>query len=81
MPVKLTTTINKILNVPNFTNSTLIRDFYQYMVENDSSERNQNNYLKVIIPFAIFLGPDVTFYEIKGKCPCIVVKLSSIEKS
>ena len=66
MPVKLTTTINKIPNVPNFTNSQLIRD-YQYMVENDSSERNQNNYLKVVIPFAIFLGPDITFYEIKRK--------------
>jgi hypothetical protein len=67
MPVKLTTTISKIPNVPNFTNSALINDFYQYMVENDSSERNQNNYLKVIIPFALFLGPDITFYEIKRK--------------
>ena len=46
MPVKLTTTIGKIPSVPNFTNSTLIRDFYEYMVENDSSERNQNNDLK-----------------------------------
>jgi integrase/recombinase XerD len=67
MPVKLTTTIGKIPSVPNFTNSTLIRDFYEYMVQNDSSERNQNNYLKVIIPFAMFLGPGVTFYEIKRK--------------
>ena len=57
MPVKLTTTISKIPNVPNSTNSAFINDFYQYMVENDSSERNQNNYLKVIIPFAMFLGP------------------------
>src|ERR687884_2201359 len=32
-----------------------------------SSERNQNNYLKVIIPFAMFLGPNITFYEIKRK--------------
>jgi len=62
LPVKLTTTISKIRD---FTNSELIKDFYQYMMENDSSERNQNNYLKVIIPFAMFLGPNITFYEIK----------------
>jgi hypothetical protein len=65
--VKLITTISKIPNVPNFTNSVLIKDFYQYMVENEPSERNQNNYLKVIIPFAMFLSPDITFYEIKRK--------------
>ena len=47
MPVKLT--ISKVPNVSNFTNSALIKDSYQYMVENDSSKRNQNNYLKVII--------------------------------
>jgi hypothetical protein len=67
VPVKLTTTISKIPNVPNVTNSALIKDFYQYMVENDSSERNQNNYLKVVIPFALFLGPNISFYEIKRK--------------
>jgi hypothetical protein len=35
MPVKLTTTISKIPNIPNITNSGLIRDFYEYLVEND----------------------------------------------
>jgi hypothetical protein len=76
MPVKLT--ISKVPNVSNFTNSALIKDFYQYMVENDSSKRNQNNYLKVIIiSFAMFLGVDITFYEIKRKEQIITQFLDS----
>jgi hypothetical protein len=67
MPIKLTTTISKIVNVPNNTNSILIKEFYEYKVKNDTSERNQNNYLKAIIPFAMFLGPDITFYDIQRK--------------
>jgi hypothetical protein len=51
VPLKLTTTISKIPYVPNFTNSELIKDFYQYMVENDSSERNQKK-TKRLSPYA-----------------------------
>jgi hypothetical protein len=43
MPVKLTTTVVKILTVPNPTNTALVREFYQYMQDNGASERNQNN--------------------------------------
>jgi integrase/recombinase XerD len=67
MPAKLTTTINKIQFVPNRTNSDIINEFYQYMKNNDSSIHHQNNNLKVVIAFASFLGPDITFYEIKKK--------------
>ena len=67
MPIKLTTTISKIVNIPNNTNSILIKEFYEYKVKNDTSERNQNNYLKAIIPFGMFLGPDITFYDIQRK--------------
>ena len=37
------------------------------MKSNGSSEHHQNNNLKVAIAFAKFLGPDVTFYDIKNK--------------
>ena len=67
MPIKLTTTISKIVNVPNNTNYILIKEFYEHKVKNDTSERNQNNYLKAIIPFAMFLGPDITFMIFKEK--------------
>jgi len=67
MPAKLTTTINKIQYVPNQTNSVIINEFYQYMKDSDSSVHHKNNNLKVVITFANFLGPGITFYEIKKK--------------
>jgi hypothetical protein len=35
------------------------------MKSNGASESHQNNNLKVLISFAHFLGPNVTFYDIK----------------
>jgi hypothetical protein len=67
MPAKLTTTINKIQSLPNQTNSVIINEFYHYMKDSDSSVHHQNNNLKVVIAFATFLGPVITFYEIKKK--------------
>ena len=67
MPLKLTTTVNKIKSVPNAINSTIINDFYQYMKSNGCSEHHQNNSLKVAIAFAKFLGTNITFYDINKK--------------
>jgi hypothetical protein len=49
MPAKLTTTVNKIQLVPNQTNSIIIREFYEYMENADSSVHHKNNNLKVVI--------------------------------
>ncbi len=66
MPVKLTTTVKKIASIPNSTNSTLLSEFCQYMQSNGASESHQNNnLLKALISFAHFLGPNVSFYDIK----------------
>jgi len=67
LPLKLTTTVNKIQSVPNYANSVIINEFYKYMKSNGSSEHHQNNNLKVAIAFANFLGPGVTFYDVKKK--------------
>jgi integrase/recombinase XerD len=67
LPLKLTTTVNKIKSVPNHINSTIISDFYQYMKSNGCSEHHQNNSLKVAIAFAKFLGTNITFYDINKK--------------
>jgi hypothetical protein len=61
MPIKLSTPFKKIDTVPNTTNPALIREFYKYMRDNDSSESNQSNSLKVIITFANFLVVDIKF--------------------
>jgi hypothetical protein len=67
MVAKLSTTINKIEKLPNSSNSKIINDFLLYMKGNGSSERHQNNNLNVMIEFAIFLGPNITFYDVNKK--------------
>jgi integrase/recombinase XerD len=51
MPLKLSTTIGKIQNIPNTKNIEIINEFLDYMRSNGSSEHHQNNNLKVVIAF------------------------------
>ena len=65
MPTSLATTVRHISDaVPNTVNSALISDFHAYMKGNDTSERHQNNNLKVMIAYSKYLGPNTTFYQI-----------------
>jgi hypothetical protein len=44
MPVRLSTLLNNIeRHVHNLTNVSLIKEFYQYMKDNDTSESYQKN--------------------------------------
>jgi flagellar motor switch protein FliG len=52
MPTKLSTTVTKIRSIPNKTNTTIIEEFHKSMKDDDSSERHQNNALKVVIAYA-----------------------------
>jgi hypothetical protein len=67
MPAKLTTTVSKIAQVPNKTNSVIIEEFYMYMRVKGSSEQHQNNVLKTVIAYANFLGSETTFLDIQQK--------------
>ncbi len=42
-------------------------EFYQYMKNNGASESHTDNSLKTNIAFAKFLGPQVSFYDVKRK--------------
>ena len=64
MPLKLTTTIGKIQNIPNIKNIEIINEFLEYMRNNGSSEHHQNNNLKVVIAFGNFIGKDSSFFDI-----------------
>ena len=55
MPLKLSTTIGKIQNIPNSKNIEIINEFLEYMRNNGSSEHNQNNNLKILIAFGNFI--------------------------
>jgi hypothetical protein len=65
MPVKLSTTINKIENIPNITNRALLTEFHKYLSSNGVSASHQNNNLKALTAFAHFLGPSVNFSDIR----------------
>ncbi len=83
MPVRLSTTVNKIASLPNSTNAALISEFYQYMKNNGASDSHTNNSLKTNMAFAKFLGPDLTFYDVKIKeqiTAFLDTKIKSIEE-
>jgi integrase/recombinase XerD len=67
MPLKRSTTIRKIQNIPNTKNREIINKFLEFMRSNSSSEHHQNNNLKVVIAFGNFISKDNTFYEINKK--------------
>jgi hypothetical protein len=68
MPTTLSTTVRHIYDrVPNSVNSQLIAEFHQFMKDNGTSQRHQNNNLKAIISFAEFLGADKNFYQVTSK--------------
>ena len=62
MAIRLTTTISKIGSIPNPDNSAILRDFYEYLKANGTSENYQNHNLKAMIVFANFLGPDTKHF-------------------
>ncbi|MGN6560698.1 MAG: hypothetical protein ACTHJ2_09260, partial [Candidatus Nitrosocosmicus sp.] len=68
MPAKLTTTIANIdSKVNNEVNRDLIKEFYNYLKNIDTSDNYQNGLLKVIIRYAEHLGQETTFYQIQDK--------------
>ncbi len=67
MVAKLSTTINKIQNLPNSSNSITLYEFLMYMKNNGSSEKHQNNNLNVITEFSNFFNSNTTFYDINRK--------------
>jgi integrase/recombinase XerD len=83
MPIRLSTTVSKIASLSNSTNAALMTEFYRYMKNNGASESHTNNSLKTNMAFAQFLGPNVTFYDIKRKEEIIAfldTKIKSVEE-
>ena len=56
--------LDKISTISNTINSSLIQEFYQFMVDNRNSDSYKKNNLKVLILFGNELAPNVTFYDI-----------------
>jgi hypothetical protein len=63
MTKKLETVLEKISTISNTINSSLIQEFYQFMIDNRKSDIYKKNNLKVLILFSHELGTNVTFYD------------------
>jgi hypothetical protein len=66
MPYRLPTLLDKLDNLDNKSNASLIKEFYYYMDKNNLSVNHKLNNLRVIIPFSNFLG-SMSFFDIKTK--------------
>lgn len=83
MPVKLSTTVSKISTIPNPTNASLVAEYHKFMKENGASERHQNNALKAVIPYAVFLGPNTSLNDVNKReqiTGYLDTKIKSIEE-
>ena len=68
MPTTLATTTRNIVDkVPNTVNSSLLHELHLYMKDCGTSERHQNNTLKVMISYARYLGHNLNFFQIQHK--------------
>jgi hypothetical protein len=67
MPFTLETITKKIEQIPDTVNRNLVTEFYGYMNERDLSKNHKINNLKVVISFAGYLGPEISFHKINKK--------------
>jgi hypothetical protein len=64
MPIRLDTVVlNKVEQLSNRVNSDLLKDFYQHMKDNGTSQNYQKGNLKAMIHFAEYIGPSVSFFR------------------
>ena len=68
MTVKLSTTLNNLERfISNEENKEVIKRFFNFMKRIGTSERYQNNNLKAIINYNIFLGPPISLNQVNNK--------------
>jgi hypothetical protein len=67
MPVKLSTTVNKISLMVNPTNEALIKEFYEYLKNTGAYEKHINNNLKAMMNFANYIDSNTTFFDVQRR--------------
>lgn len=67
MTEKLDTVLEKISTIADPANSSLIREFYQFMTDNRKSDSYKKNNLKALMLFSHELAPNVIFTIFKRK--------------
>lgn len=64
--MKLATTLRHLQSILNIANKKLLIEFHEYLKEVDTSVNYQNQTLKQLIPYALFLG-ETSFYDVNNK--------------
>ena len=67
MTEKLETVLDKVSSIANPVNSSLIQEFYQYIVDNRKSDSYKKNNLKALVLFSQELAPNITFYDTRER--------------
>ena len=80
MPVKLSTTLDKIEKIENVQNRFLVKHYHKFMDSTGASERHQNNNLKVMHYYVNYLGKDIFLSSIKS-CDSILSFLETKKKA
>jgi hypothetical protein len=66
MTERLETVLEKISTVPNLIDSSVVQEFYQFMVDNRKSDSYKKNNLKALMQFSHELAPNVILYDIQN---------------
>ena len=64
MTEKIETVLDKVSTIPNPVNSSLIQEFYQFMVDSRKSDRYKKNNLKALILFSARNLPEISPFTI-----------------
>ena len=67
MPIRLDTVLTKVEQMPNKVNSDLLKEFYQHMKDNGTSQNYQKGNLKGMIHFAEYIGAATSFFDVDHK--------------
>jgi hypothetical protein len=56
MPIRLDSVLRKVEQMPNKVNSELLKEFYQHMKDNGTSQNYQKGNFKAMIHLAEYIG-------------------------
>jgi hypothetical protein len=64
MPIRLDTVLRKVEEMSNRINSDLLKEFYQHMKDNGTSQNYHKGNLKAMIHFTQHIGAATSLYDV-----------------
>jgi hypothetical protein len=66
MPIRLDTVLKEVEHMSNRVNSDLLKDFYQHMKDNGTSQNYQKGNLKAMVHLSVFILADAIALVLVG---------------